>query len=135
MDKYLKNKISHHFPSNATTEQIYEKIIELGKAAQELQKEHQTPENLVSGCQSIMYLHCAAKEGKLFFKIASEALISRGIGAILIAIYSGETAETILKYRPSFLEELRITPSLSPSRSNGLASLYLKMQQEAVKRL
>jgi len=111
----------------------YEKIIELGKSAKPLAAHYKTEEARVRGCQSKMYLHTEYHDGKLFFKTEADALISQGLGVLLTAVYSGESPETILQCPPRHIEELELGKILSPSRTNGLASLYLRMKQEATK--
>lgn len=111
----------------------YDMIIELGKKIPPMAPLHRQPENLVAGCQSQMYLVASEENGKVFFKVASDALISAGLAALLMEVYSGETAETILTCPPDFIEELGIATSLTPSRANGLYSVHLRMKQEALK--
>lgn len=111
----------------------YEKIIGLGKKLIKLNPDEKTPANFVPGCQSAMYLISTFKEGKVYFNAESDALISAGLASILIEVYSGETPESILKCPPSYLEELGISASLTPSRANGLYSIHLKMKKEALR--
>lgn len=113
----------------------YEKIIELGKKLHKLHPSLRVKENLVEGCQSQMYLHTDISDNKIFFEADSDAMISAGLAYLLISVYSGETPEAVLKCPPTFLEELEISSSLSPSRANGLYSLHLRMKQEALKAL
>ena len=82
-----------------------------------------------------MHLLTSKEEGKLYFQAESDALISKGLAALLIAVYSGESPEAILKCPPSYLEEIGITASLTPNRANGLYSIHLRMKQEALKAL
>ncbi len=110
----------------------YEKIIALGRMLPLYPAELKTSDRLVRGCQSEMYLDASFSEGKIHFKAFSEALISAGIAALLLAVYDDELPEVILGCPPRFLDELGIHGSLSPSRSNGLASLFLRMKQEAL---
>ncbi len=124
------------FASTATSEQKYQKIIELGQSLPCYPAEHKLPENLVKGCQSQMYLHAhLSPDGTIIFFADSEALISRGLAAMLMAIYNGESPEVVLTCPPSCLKLIGIQSSLSPGRSNGLASLYLRMKQESLKLL
>ncbi len=117
-----------------TSEELkYHKIIELGKQQPHLPDSEKTPENIVKGCQSTMYLTASFKDGCVFFAADSDALISAGLAAILIKVYSGETPEAILKCPPKYLEELGIGASLTPSRANGLYSIHLRMKQDALK--
>lgn len=125
--------LTSEFSGLQSNEEIYEKIIQYGKKLNGFKPEWKIEENQVKGCQSLMYLHTELKEGKLYFAAYSEALISAGLAALLIAFYNGITPEELLKTPPRFLEELRIATSLTPSRSNGLASLYLHMKKEALK--
>lgn len=89
-------------------------------------------ENLVSGCQSILYLHSELHEGKIFFYADSDALISKGLAALLIEFYNNRPPEEVLQVEPTFIEELDLPSALTPSRVNGLSSLYLKMKQQAL---
>ena len=106
-------------------EEKYEKIIEMGRALPPLPNAARVPENLVQGCQSVMYLEATFKDGVVFFKADSEALISKGLAALLIEVYSGQRPEALIQEPPVFLKEIGL--NLSPARSNGLASLYRKM--------
>jgi cysteine desulfuration protein SufE len=116
-------------------EERYAYLIELGRKAKAYPADLQQVSNIVSGCQSILYLHAQYQEGKLFFIAHSEALISAGLAALLISLYNGSTPEIILTNPPLFLQEIGLLASLSPSRSNGFASIYLRMQQEAMKKI
>lgn len=127
--------IKEMFLACPTEEAKYEKIIELGQKQQSLAAEYKTPENLVKGCQSQVYLHSFKKDDRIIFEAEADALISAGLATLLIQVYSGETAETILKCPPSYLDELGISSSLTPSRANGLYSIHLRMKQDALKLL
>lgn len=130
-----QNQIRSLFASCCSEEEKYNKIIEMGKNLPRLDPLHKTPENEVLGCQSKMYLRTFAENKILHFQADSSALISAGLAALLIFVYSGESAETILQCKPSYLEDLGISASLSPSRANGLYSIHLRMKQEALKSL
>lgn len=121
------------FASCSDEEARYCKIIELGRLLPLMDEKYKVSENLVKGCQSAMYLRSYVRDHCLFFDVFSEALISAGLAAILVNVYSGETAETVLTYPPSYLEQLGIDTSLTPSRANGLYSIHLKMKQDALK--
>lgn len=123
------------FNACPTHEARYQKIIELGRQLPAFNPSARIPGNLVSGCQSIMYLEVTLQGDKLFLNADSDALISKGLAALLIAVYSEETADTVAHCPPSFIKEIGLHNALSPARSNGLASLYHKMRQEALKYL
>lgn len=119
------------FEAAKNDEERYSKIIDFGKTLPPFDPVLKTEENRVKGCQSLMYLHCENKEGRLYFSIDSDALISKGLAALLLYLYNGEEPLTILKWPPHFIGELGIIASLTPSRINGFASLYRQMQIRA----
>lgn len=123
------------FKACPTPEARYQKIIELGRQLPAFNPSARVPSNLVPGCQSIMYLEVTMKDNKLFLNADSDALISKGLAALLIGVYSEETADTVANCPPSFIKEIGLHNALSPARSNGLGSLYHKMRQEALKYL
>lgn len=111
----------------------YKKVMELGRNQRVFSESEKTPEHLVKGCQSELYLMGQVKDDKLFFEAYSEALISAGLAQLLILFYSGRPFEEILKIPPDFLDDLGLSQSLTPSRTNGLYSVHLKMKQIALK--
>ena len=115
-----------------STEAKYNKIIELGRRLAPLPPHQQVAEKIVPGCQSIVYLHSHWDGEVVTFQAHSEALISSGLAYLLISVYSGERPEVILAHKPRYLEELGLVASLSPGRANGLASMYLRMNQIAL---
>ena len=114
-------------------EERYQKIISLGTTLPPFPEAEKSESNKVLGCQSLMYLSASFKDNVLFFNATSDALISKGLAALLIFVYSGLPPEIILTHTPTFLHELGIFTSLTPGRSNGLMSLHLKMKQSALK--
>lgn len=127
--------IKQIFSPCKSEEEKYAKIIELGRTLPPLSAQFKTEENLVRGCQSTMYLRSYSHQGAVYFEAESDALISSGLATLLLQVYSGETPETILKCPPTYLEELGIGASLTPSRANGLYSIHLRMKQDALKLL
>jgi len=130
-----QNQIKEIFQACPSEQARYAKIIDLGKSLPTYPEAWKEPSHFVPGCQSQMYLHADLKEGKVYFQATSDALISAGLAAILILAYDGESPETILKVPPTYLEDLGISASLTPSRANGLYSIHLKMKQEALRLL
>ena len=120
------------FRNLASKDSIYQKIIDLGKLQKNVDASLKTADRLVPGCQSRMYLITRFEDGKIFFETESDALISAGLGMLLTQVYSGESAETVLLHPPSYLDQIGIKESLTPGRANGLASLFLKMKQDAL---
>lgn len=130
-----QNEVKALFSASPSETEKYEKIIALGRSLPKMDPQHKVPANIVKGCQSTVYLHAALKEGKVFYEVESDALISSGLAAILLLVYNGETPEVILKCPPAYLEELGISASLTPNRANGLYSIHLRMKQEALQLL
>lgn len=127
-----QESVKRIFQTCTSADERYRKLMELGRTLPPFQEAWKTPDKIVEGCQSIVYLHSEFKEGKIFFYASAEALISAGLAALLIMVYSGESPETVLKCPPTFIEELGLHTSLSPGRSNGLLSMHLRMKQEAL---
>lgn len=106
----------------------YEYIISLGKELKGLALEDKTDENIVKGCQSKVWLIANLQDGKVRFKADSDAIISKGIIAMLIKILDNESPETIANYNFSFIDEIGLKEHLSPNRSNGLVGMMDKIK-------
>lgn len=135
MDAFLAKvqKVKELFAHTSSPEEVYKVIIDLGRKQQPIEPSQKTDEHLIANCQSRTYLTAALHDGSLLFHIDSEALISAGLGQLLLMVYNGETPESLLSHPPTYLKELGIFTSLSPGRANGLASMFLRMKQEAIK--
>jgi cysteine desulfuration protein SufE len=133
LEKQAQIKIQ--FADCRTVEERYTRIMELGRRLPPLAPQYKVADNLVKGCQSLMYLRSYMEDGRVIFEGESDALISEGLAALLIAVYSGEPPESILKCPPTFLDDLQIASSLSPNRASGLYSLLVRMKQDALKYL
>lgn len=110
----------------------YNYIIDLGKNLPDMDENLKTEDNLVSGCQSRVWLAPEMKEGKLYFHADSDALIPKGIVSILLRVMSGHTPETIVKAKLRFIEEIGLEEHLSPTRANGLMSMVSRMKKYAL---
>ena len=109
----------------------YEYLIELGKSLEGLPEDKKTEDNLIKGCQSRVWLDCEAREGRIYFAADSDAIITRGIIALLIKVYSGHTPAEILADDFSFIEALGLKENLSPTRANGLVSMIATLREKA----
>jgi cysteine desulfuration protein SufE len=109
----------------------YEYLIELGKSLEGLPDDKKTEDNLIKGCQSRVWLDCEAHEGRIYFAADSDAIITRGIIALLIKVYSGHTPAEILADDFSFIEALGLKENLSPTRANGLVSMIATLREKA----
>lgn len=121
--------------SALSQDEKYTRIIEYGRKSKNLDASFQTEQRLVPGCQSRLYLRTTLEDGKVFFETASDALISNGLAKLLTLAYQGESPAVVVTSTPQFLVDMGIYGALSPSRSNGVKALFLRMQQECVKLL
>lgn len=110
----------------------YNYIIELGKELPMIDPQYKTPEHLIEGCQSQVWLHADYQDGKIKFTADSDAIITKGIVNLLIRVLSGRTPQEILDNDLSYLDAIGLKEHLSPTRSNGLASMIKQVKMYAV---
>ena len=113
----------------------YEYLIELGKSLEPFPEEKKTEDRLIKGCQSRVWLDSKLRDGRLYFQADSDAIITRGIIALLIGVYSGRTLEEIAGDDFGFVEEIGLKDNLSPTRANGLVSMIDTIKSMAAKNL
>jgi cysteine desulfuration protein SufE len=106
----------------------YKYIIQLGQKLEPIDDEKKVDENLVRGCQSQVWLVTDLNNDKVIFKADSDAAITKGLVALLVQFYSDETPDVILKTDPAFIKKIGMQEHLSPTRSNGLASMVKQMK-------
>lgn len=112
--------------------QRYEYMIELGKSLPIIDPEYKTEDNIIKGCQSKVWLHADLKENKLVFTADSEAIITKGIIAILIRVFSHQHPDAILDADTSFIDKIGLKEHLSPTRANGLVSMIKQLKMYAI---
>jgi len=110
----------------------YEYIIDLGKKLPLIDEKLKTEERLIKGCQSRVWLHAAQEEGTVAFTADSDAIITKGIIALLVRVLSGQKATDIAKTELYFIDKIGLKEHLSPTRSNGLVSMVNQMKQYGV---
>jgi len=110
----------------------YALLIEMGNELPSLEDKYKTESNLIAGCQSRVWLHAEYTEGKVCFQAESDALIVKGIVALLIKALSAHTPQEILDANLYFIEKIGLKDHLSPTRSNGLVSLLKQMRMYAL---
>jgi len=113
-------------------ESKYEYIIDLGKKLPPLEEEYKIDENKVRGCQSTVWLVADYKDGKVFYKAESDAVIVKGLISMLIRVLSGQTPEQIINAKLNFIEQIGMTTHLAQTRSNGLLSMVKQMKNFAL---
>lgn len=134
MDKIedIQDEIVDEFSMFDDWMQRYEYMIELGKSLPLIDEEYKTEDFLINGCQSQVWVHPEMKEDKLFFTADSDAIITKGIIAILIRVFSGQTPQAIAKASISFIDEIGLKEHLSPTRANGLVSMIKQLKHYAI---
>lgn len=110
----------------------YQMLIDLGNDLDALNDKYKTPDNLIDGCQSRVWLQCDYENGTLRFTADSDALIVKGIIALLIHILSGHTPQEILDAKLYFIDQIGLREHLSPTRSNGLLAMVRQIKNYAL---
>lgn len=110
----------------------YQLLIDLGSDEQPLPEAYKTEQNLIDGCQSRVWLQADMVDGKVVFQAESDALIVKGIVALLIRVLSGHTPQEILDADLYFIEQIGLREHLSPTRSNGLLAMLKQMKLYAL---
>ena len=110
----------------------YQLLIDLGSEQPALDDQYKTDSNLLEGCQSRVWLQADYVDGKVLFRAESDALIVKGIVALLVKVYSGHTPDEILGSDLYFVEAIGLKEHLSPTRSNGLLSMIKQMRLYAL---
>ena len=110
----------------------YQLLIDLGNEQAPLDEKYKTESNLIDGCQSRVWLQCDYDDGKLVFTAESDALIVKGIVALLIRVLSGHTPKEIVDADLYFIDQIGLKDHLSPTRSNGLLAMMKQMKMYAV---
>ena len=110
----------------------YQLLIDLGSSQPKLDDKYKTEQNLIDGCQSRVWLQADMKDGLLHFQAESDALIVRGIVALLVRVLSDHTPEEILGADLYFIESIGLREHLSPTRSNGLLAMLRQMKLYAL---
>ena len=110
----------------------YAYIIEQGNALEPLDEVYKTPQNIIQGCQSRVWLQTEYREGRLYFHAESDALIVKGLLALVLKVFSGRTPDEIIQADLRFMKEIGLTEHLSPTRSNGLLSVIKQIRYYAI---
>ncbi|MEX0798437.1 MAG: SufE family protein [Bacteriovoracaceae bacterium] len=124
--------IKDRFERFSDWEDRYREVIKMGKALPDLNDQFKVEKYQVKGCQSQVWLVPELKDGKVFFKADSDAVLVKGIVGLLVAAYSGLEPDQITKLKPDFLKDIGITEHLSMNRTNGLANMVKQIQMYGI---
>ncbi len=110
----------------------YQMLIDMGSEQPPLEEKYKTEQNLIDGCQSRVWLQADLIDGKVLFQAESDALIVKGIVALLVRVLSGHTPQEILDADLYFIDRIGLREHLSPTRSNGLGAMLKQMKMYAL---
>ena len=110
----------------------YSYLIELGEENEPLPEDLKVKQNLISGCQSQLWLVAEYRDGKVYFRADSDAIITKGIARVVLRVLNGESPDTILNCKMEFLDKIGLTQHLSPTRSNGLNAMIKQIKLYAL---
>ena len=130
--KEIQNEIVSEFSMFDDWMERYEYIIELGKGLPIIEAQFKTEDNIIKGCQSKVWVHAEEKDGKVVFSADSDAILTKGIIAILIRAFSNQTPAAILEANTDFVDEIGLKEHLSATRANGLVSMIKKIKMYAL---
>tara|TARA_B100001167_G_C16764519_1_gene303345 strand:- start:1406 stop:1828 length:423 start_codon:yes stop_codon:yes gene_type:complete len=130
--KEIQEEIVEEFEMFDDWMQRYEYMIELGKSLPLIDEQYKTDENIIKGCQSKVWVHANMKDGKVVFTADSDAIITKGIIAILIRVFSNQEPQAILDANTDFIDEIGLKEHLSPTRANGLVSMIKQLKMYAL---
>ena len=126
--KDIQNEIIDEFSMFDDWMQRYEYMIELGKSLPLIDDHYKTDDNIIKGCQSKVWVHAEMKDDKVVFTADSDAIITKGIIAILIRVFSKD----IIEADTAFIDEIGLKEHLSPTRANGLVSMIKQLKMYAI---
>lgn len=130
--KELQEEIIEEFSVFDDWMDKYNYLIDLGKSLPQIEEKYKTNDYLISGCQSRVWLHAASEKGKVIFTADSDAIITKGIIALLVRVLSERTPEEIMETDLYFIDKIGLKENLTPTRSNGLVSMIKQMKMYAL---
>lgn len=130
--KEIQEEIIGEFSMFDDWMQRYEYMIDLGKSLPLIDSQYKTDDYIIKGCQSKVWVHADMEDSKVAFTADSDAIITKGIIAILIRAFSGQTPQDIIDADTDFIDEIGLKEHLSPTRANGLVSMIKQIKLYAV---
>tara|TARA_B100000767_G_scaffold275688_1_gene314332 strand:+ start:22948 stop:23370 length:423 start_codon:yes stop_codon:yes gene_type:complete len=130
--KEIQKEIIEEFAMFEDWMQRYEHMIDLGKSLPLIAGEFKTDDNIIKGCQSKVWVHAELKNNQLEFTADSDAIITKGIIAILIRVFSNQHPKDILDAETDFIDQIGLKEHLSPTRANGLVSMIKQIKMYAI---
>jgi cysteine desulfuration protein SufE len=128
----IQEEIIDEFSMFDDWDERFQYVIDLGKSLPLVDEQYKTDDNIIKGCQSKVWLHADEKDDKIVFTADSDAIITKGIIAILIRAFSNQKAKDILDADTSFIDQIGLKEQLSPTRPNGLVSMIKQIKLYAL---
>lgn len=128
----IQNQLIDEFSMFEDWMQRYEYMIDLGKSLPLIDENLKNDDKLIKGCQSKVWLNSEMKDGKIIFTADSDAIITKGIIAVLVRVFSNQKPQAILDANTDFIDEIGLKEHLSPTRANGLVSMIKQMKMYAL---
>ena len=128
----LQQEVVEEFADITDWMDKYQMLIDLGNEMEPLDEKYKTESNLIDGCQSRVWIQADYKDGLLLFSAESDALIVKGLIALLLRVFSGHTPQEILAADLFFIDEIGLKEHLSPTRSNGLLAMVNQIRMYAL---
>ena len=128
----LQNEVVEEFSDFTDWMDKYQLLIDLGSDMEPLEEKYKTEDNLINGCQSRVWIHADYQDGLLIFKAESDALIVKGLIALLLRVLSGHTPQEIIDANLFFIDSIGLRDHLSPTRSNGLLAMVKQIRAYAL---
>ena len=128
----IQNDIIDEFSMFEDWEERYQYMIDLGKTLPLIDEQYKTEDHIIKGCQSRVWAHANLENDKVVFTADSDAVITKGIIAILIRVFSNQSPKDIIDANTDFIDEIGLKEHLSPTRANGLVSMIKQLKMYAV---
>lgn len=128
----IQNDIIDEFSMFDDWEERYQYMIDLGKSLPLIDPAYKTDHNIIKGCQSKVWVHAEMANDKVIFTADSDAIITKGIIAILIRVFSNQSPKDIIEANTDFIDKIGLKDHLSPTRANGLVSMIKQLKMYAI---
>jgi cysteine desulfuration protein SufE len=131
--KDIEKEIIEDFALFEDWEGKYEYLIDMAKSLPKIDEKYKVEDNIIKGCQSRVWLHSEKQDDKIVFTADSDAIITKGMVALMVRVLSHQKANDIVQSELDFINEIGLKENLSPTRANGLVSMIRRMKEDALR--
>jgi cysteine desulfuration protein SufE len=129
----IEKEIIEDFALFEDWEGKYEYLIDMAKSLPKIEEKFKVEDNIIKGCQSRVWLHSEKRDDKIFFTADSDAIITKGMVALMVRVLSNQTPSDIVQSELNFINAIGLKENLSPTRANGLVSMIRRMKEDALR--